>query len=515
LLAAARELAPLVLLLLLAVLAYQELVDFRGLAPGAGHPQGLEGQLFVPNQKSPVLIYGITAWFLLARLPLLGRSLGSPTWTPTALPCLAAAALLGVWAHLTTALPLLILSLCLMILGAGALLGGHRGMRLVRLPALFLLLALPIPPVLLNQMMQPLQLYTAWATGVILDGVGITNIVHAEMVQTGTHTFEVIESCSGLRSIETLVMSAVLYQEILPHTRLRSWLLVLSAPLLGILVNQARVLSIVLNPLSHFAAVHTLQGIVMIVLGVLLLAALDWLLRQILPGPTRAPARPSQTSGAVRGSPDWPLPRVALLASLLLAMGAIVLQADPFPIERPLHVSPYELPGRFAGWTAKSLKVDDQYLGSTSFTQRIDREYRRGDDQVFVFVGVDRRVDPRRSGLSPKIDRPGPGWEILESQLVQPADAPFELRRSVVRGPDGRALLYSWSQGNASLPVELLRGVFGLERSPFQRPYSATSVRIHTPLREGEAGQDAAEARLEEFLAEIRTRFPAPAAVGE
>ena len=95
--------------------------------------------------------------------------------------------------------------------------------------------------------------------------------------------FQVIESCAGLRSIETLMMSAVVYAEIFGRRGPHALILVVAAPLLGVLVNLIRVLSLVASPFSNIDPVHTLQGIAMIVVGVLLIAFLDFLLDKLLP----------------------------------------------------------------------------------------------------------------------------------------------------------------------------------------------------------------------------------------
>ena len=78
-----------------------------------------------------------------------------------------------------------------------------------------------------------------------------------------------------MRTIETIVMSSLLYHDLFYRSRLQSWLLFLLAPFVGIVANLLRVIGIVLNPYSKFAAIHTLQGLVMIVVAVMMLAALD------------------------------------------------------------------------------------------------------------------------------------------------------------------------------------------------------------------------------------------------
>ena len=344
------------------IAAYHELADFSPISPrSANRTDPIEGQLFVPNQKPVALIFALAAGFLALRGRALIRAIGSrpvPVWSG-ALVVMAAA--LNVWSHMVAAPHLTLVSLSFMTIGLAGLLAGSDGARLARLPALFPLLALPIPGFVLNGLVDAMQLWTARVTGWLLSGFGVEHVVQGELVHTGAYTFQVIEGCSGLRSTETLLMAAIVYVTLLPHSRICSWLVVASAPLIGLVVNQLRVLSIVFGPESWLAGSHATQGLVMIVVGVLVIDRVNTFLASRLPRAEVAePVADRRPDAAVA----WPTLRWGM-AVALLCLTALATRIAPWETSRPEHVNPnrFPRPDRRLGrsrWTRSTASSSDR-----------------------------------------------------------------------------------------------------------------------------------------------------------
>ena len=130
----------------LAVASYWTLLVWD---PDAGirrQTEGIEASFFEPTGQSQPLILALTAYFVWRRVDRLGATIagGGNAWLAAAL--LLPAAAIAVWAHYIAAPDLLAPSLQLLLLGAGALLGGREGVRVLRLPALFLFLAVRSHP---------------------------------------------------------------------------------------------------------------------------------------------------------------------------------------------------------------------------------------------------------------------------------------------------------------------------------------------------------------------------------
>jgi len=482
---------------LIGIAAASLLVSFRGLARLGERIhtelQGGEEFFFEPTGSSPTFVFVLAAWLFSRRWRRFRASIGQPAWPVAGVIGVLGGGVVAVWSHWVGVPELSLPALVLVLFGSAFLLGGRAAAVAIRMPALFLLLALPIPGIVLNQLIYPLQLATATGTAAVLNSVGLETQQSGDLLFQGGRAFQVIEACSGLRGIQTLLMSAFLYLELFPRSRTRSILLIVLTPLLGMLINLARVISIVLNPYSQVSAVHTLQGVLMLAGGVLMLAALDRLLGSLLrdppPGPVRHP--PAQFSGSSVRRAAF----VALLTALLAMTTVLVPPWNPRPAQQTVLA---HFPSVLGGWRAEGLSIDRQFLGSVAFDEWIHRKYVRGTDAVELLLIADRRLDPRRSLLSPKLPLIGPGWWV-EAEV--PGDAASGVRRHVIRGVTGRRLVETHYLQAGSPFQEALYALFALDRSPLRRPDRLVAVRISTPMDPHEASFSQAARRLEDFRA--------------
>ncbi|HSJ97698.1 MAG TPA: exosortase/archaeosortase family protein, partial [Myxococcota bacterium] len=403
---------------------------------------------------------------------------------------LGAGGALCAWAYHVDQPALLLPSLTAVLLGAAAWLGGLPLVRAVALPSSFLLFAFPLPTVLVNQFIYPLQLATASIVGAAFSAVGMPTAVQAEHIYRDGKIFQVIESCSGVRGAATLLMSSFLYHDLFYRSRLQSTLVVLGAIPIALFVNHLRVITIVLNPYSSFAAVHTAQGLVMIVLSVLLLAVWDALLTRLLPQP--APER-----RRVVRSP-FPTARLAAVAACigLLAVGTLTVPAWR-PPQGPMTALS-SIPPRLDGWRAQGMKLDRDFLGSVSFSEWVHRAYEREGERVELLLGSDVRTDPRVDFSSPKLLLPGAGWSLVSERPVRLPSGREITRAEVVFGST-RKLVYGWEEGTGPVAEELVRSLLALDRSAWRRPGRAVAVRMTTALDDPAA----AEARLAAFATQV------------
>ena len=429
------------------------------------------------------------------------------------MPAVASAA----WAQYVSAPELLVFSLGLLLLGSACLVAGASGVSAMLVPALFILLIVPIPPPLLNEIMYPLQLFTARAAALVLSAVGLPAVSIGDQILGSGRVFQVIEACSGLRSILMLVMAAVLYAELFSRSRTQWILLIGVAPLIGIVVNVARVMSLVVNEHSRFAAVHTAQGMAMLAGGVAALAGVDAVYNRVRRSPPRVPYPPLVDHGANReGWRSVPRSRIAMVAgvpALLCALLLVVPTWQPGPSSDPTI---HQLPRRLGAWQAEPLVPDVEFLGSVRFAQQIYRRYAISQsgkvdfadsnviaESVDVFVGVDDRLRAK-SLVSEKTAVLQPGWEIFERgpAEVPPDGRPVELLD--LRASNGRRLAYHWYDGTGSLWVETLRSLLVLDRGPMRREGRAMVIALSTPLS-GRSDTSVARERLDAFAPVLRT----------
>lgn len=484
----------------LAIFAYRALLSYDPLAKSRAATDRVDDLFFSPTESDPTLIFILTALLLYQRQRQLHRAaVNAPSWV-LGLPLMLAAAALCGWSYYVGAPELLVPSLSLTLLGAAAVWGGSVGLRAILVPALFLMLAYRPPGFVLNQIIPSLQHFTVVHAQSFLELTGYSSQASGNMIFTEWGTFHVIETCAGLRSIATLLMAAVIYAEVMNCSRIRSTLLVIASPLIGLVINDARVLSLVFNPYSSFASVHTAQGIAMIVVGVLAIAALDAGLKRALPaiaGPRRRRRLPKQ-----RAVPSLRAlaPRLAFISFVLVSTSIATSIIPVWTAERLRLPRLATFPVELEGWkVTEGLKLDSEFVGSTGFSQWVHRTYAKDDKQVTIFLASDDRLEPRASLISPRSAIPGPTWETVKRQTVELSEDGPVAEARLVRSPKGFALTLQWYHDIASSSEETLRSIFVLDRGPLRRPGRALVVRLTTPI--GEDGPAAADRRQDEFLA--------------
>lgn len=197
-------------------------------------------------------------------------------------------------------------SLVLMLAGIVLYFWGWRVLRLTLVPLALLALAIPIPAIIFNQIAFPLQLFASrcavWAMRLFdIPVLRQGNVI--ELMPLGAKTtkkLEVVEACSGIRSLMTLLTLAVVYAYF-THPRgdddrrggrfgflrrygfWRSTVIVLSAVPIAIVTNAARVSGT--GILARFYGTeiadgffHEFSGWVVYIVAFLLLFAVGWLL---------------------------------------------------------------------------------------------------------------------------------------------------------------------------------------------------------------------------------------------
>jgi exosortase/archaeosortase family protein len=383
-----------------------------------------------------------------------------------------------------------------MALGAAHLLAGTRALRAVLLPAVFLVFSVPLPAPLLNRVVWSLQIWTAEYAGALLTLLGIPALVSGDQILLADSAFGVIETCSGLRSVQTLLMLALLMADLFRRRRLHAVLLLVAAPPIAFAINGVRAAALVLNPHSDIATVHDVQGVAMLLAGVLLLYFWDGALVRLRIGRGRSVARP-----AVAAGPAAPpaAARLAGLASLLACAAALSLWLPAWPMA-PLETrSPTdEIPMRLESWrSVEHIETDWMFLGRTAYGASVHRRYTRGVEQVEAFVGTWRHDQRFQSAFSPKNAFPGSGW-IVERELTLRLDARTTNAR-VLRSGTRRLLTAVWYAGAGGLGGESLRALLALDTSPLRRPHTPVIVRISTPFSGDPLELDAAQIRLIDF----------------
>jgi len=191
--------------------------------------------------------------------------------------------LFGLWAGVAGAeLYTQRLSLLLLLVGTVIYFWGVRLLRFLLVPFGLLFLALPIPAIIFNKIAFPLQLFASrcavWSMSVL--GIPVLrqgNIIELKPLNSfTTKKLEVVEACSGIRSLMTLITLAVVFayfthppsdQPLSSNGRFgwlksygfwRSTIIVVSAVPIAILTNAFRVSGT--GVLAHYYGTQVADG---------------------------------------------------------------------------------------------------------------------------------------------------------------------------------------------------------------------------------------------------------------
>lgn len=118
---------------------------------------------------------------------------------------------------------------------------GTARLRALSLPLLLLLTMVPIPVVLYNSLAMPLQLLASTTAAEVAQAWGVTVYQDGNIIHLANTSLGVAEACSGLRSLSSLLVLAMLLG-FLRCSRLRSRIaLIVTAVPVAIAVNVLRV----------------------------------------------------------------------------------------------------------------------------------------------------------------------------------------------------------------------------------------------------------------------------------
>jgi exosortase len=170
------------------------------------------------------------------------------------------------------------ISLVGVLAGSVLFLFGWRHLRLLAFPIALLVLMVPLPALVFNQIAFPLQLFASRVGELVLTTAGIPVLREGNILELSTTRLEVAQACSGIRSLVSLVTLGVILGKLNEPRRWARVVLALAAIPIAIIENAARVAGTGLaahwiGPEAAEGFIHVFSGWVMFVLafGLLLL----------------------------------------------------------------------------------------------------------------------------------------------------------------------------------------------------------------------------------------------------
>lgn len=183
---------------------------------------------------------------------------------------------------------LLVASLVLFLLGWGHL-------KLTAFPIAFLFFAIPLPYVIYYGLTGPMQALAAKVAVVSMKHLGIPAVLQGNMIHLANTSLEVVEACSGIRSLYAFLAVGALVARFAPIPVWARILLFLLAIPISVAGNAARVLgsglaAYLIGPEAATGTAHDMFGIVVFIVTLGLFMILKAVVKRIWSSDTSSPS---------------------------------------------------------------------------------------------------------------------------------------------------------------------------------------------------------------------------------
>ena len=131
-------------------------------------------------------------------------------------------------------------SLILVLLGMVLFLWGRNFTKKLLLPIGYLLFMVPIPAIIWNKIAFPMQLFSSAVTERVIQAIGLPVFREGNVLHLAQTTLEVVDACSGLRSLTTMFALAAALAWFSDFATWKKWLLFFAAAPVAIFANIVR-----------------------------------------------------------------------------------------------------------------------------------------------------------------------------------------------------------------------------------------------------------------------------------
>lgn len=425
-------------------------------------------------------------------------------------------------------------SLVVLLAGIGVYCYGWLALRFLSLPLALLFLAIPIPTILFNQLAFPLQLLATdlavWTVRLFaVPVVKFGNII--EVLPQGaiqTVNFEVVEACSGIRSLMTLVTLAIVYafftrgEQAFEKTAVwrnfdfwRAVFLAAMALPIAVVTNAGRIVFTVL--IAYFYGKETADGflhdvsgwfVYLVALILLFVASLLFDTATKRSTITNQEEKPTTNSSPLH--PFTPLPLQIYLLVAVLAVGGVFVHLRELAGDKTMmRNSLQNLPPKIGAW--------QKFGEDTRFPVEIESVLRADDyllrDYFLPATGAAANIyvgyyNSQRTGAtyhSPRNCLPGSGWVMHEPQTTEislPDSRIITVNRYLIENDGKKYLMIYWYQGRGRITAnEYQDKLLTIWDSVRRRRSDGALVRVVIPISGSEAETNRAAADISVQLA--------------
>jgi len=209
-----------------------------------------------PNNSHGFLIPFISAYFLWQLKDRIKQAEVKPS--NTGLFLIVIGIIMYVLGYLGAAHTTIRVAMFIFIAGAVIFLYGFQLFKIISFPYFYSLFMIPVPYYLYEKIAFPLKLIVTKASVIIISFLGIPVLREGNIIMLENMTLQVVDACSGIRSLTSLLAITVSYAYLTQKSRARMILLtVLSIPI-AVISNIFRV--VITGILSRYYGASAAQG---------------------------------------------------------------------------------------------------------------------------------------------------------------------------------------------------------------------------------------------------------------
>lgn len=226
----------------------------------------------IPDFSHGFLVPVFALYLVWTKRDVLRRTKLAPSWAGVVVVALGLAFLLfGIYG---AELFLSRISLLILLSGFVLAFGGSQLLKELRFPLLVLLLAIPIPAIIFNQITTPLQTLASKLASSLLPLFSVPVLREGNIITLPSMSLEVAEACSGIRSLMSLFTLSVFYGYFMEQSTWKRVVLALASIPIAIAANALRIFGTGLcvqywNPDKAVGFFHEFSGWVMFLISLI------------------------------------------------------------------------------------------------------------------------------------------------------------------------------------------------------------------------------------------------------
>jgi exosortase D (VPLPA-CTERM-specific) len=457
------------------------------------------------------LIPAIVAWLLWSRRHALAASVGEPSLIGLGL--IAVAGVMLTVGELSALYVFSQVGFVVTLFGIALAFGGYSLVRVIFVPILFLLFAIPLPYFLDASLSWRLQLISSELGVMFIRLMQIPVYLEGNVIDLGIYKLQVVEACSGLRYLYPLLSLSFLAAYLFQSSFWQRAVIFLSAIPITIAMNSLRIglVGVMVDrwgPQDADGLLHMFEGWIIFVACAGILIAEMSLLARFASGrsffelfyPPVVDARPQPQEAKLK----YTAPALALV--LLCAVGTAGFFVTTRPEIYPARQSFAAFPKVFDEWKGQSSLLPADVQKGLGFSDYILTDFAKRDGRPVNFYVA--YYASQRQGLSPhspSVCIPGNGWQITDFARIDIPNNGKSLavnRAIIMKGSEKQLVYYWYEERGVTLANEYLSKLLLLKDAILKNRTDGALIRLITPVFQGEAEQ-AADARLRDFASKV------------